>query len=186
MGVIWALIWKLVTISLGRNSHWRQREQHRAERESTASLVEASSPVWPKILFLKEELQKSMERRVGTWRRRVLVSCEVIHTLPFLSYSQREPRNILFVLNVYLFILRWGVSEGGPERQRERERRTLSKLCTVSTEPDARLELTNSEIMIWAEIKSQMLNLLSHPGTPTNKILLRECLVLTWTLDHYE
>ena len=41
--------------------------------------------------------------------------------------------------------------------------RIPSRLCTVSTEPHP----TNHKIMTWAETKSQMLNRLSHPGTPS-------------------
>ena len=54
-------------------------------------------------------------------------------------------------------------SRGGAERRREGER-IPSSLCIVSTQPNVRLELTNCEIMTRAEIKSQMLNQLSHPG----------------------
>ena len=43
----------------------------------------------------------------------------------------------------------------------ERER-IPSRLCT-----DMGLDLTNLEIMTWAEIKSWMLNWLNHPGAPT-------------------
>ena len=57
-----------------------------------------------------------------------------------------------------------GQREGERERERERER-ISSSLSTVSAEPNAGLELTNLEIMTLAEIKSQMLNPLSHPGT---------------------
>ena len=56
----------------------------------------------------------------------------------------------------------------GRGRKRDRDR-IPSRLCTVSTEPDVELELTNREIMTSAEIKSQMLNRLSHPGAPTLK-----------------
>ena len=42
----------------------------------------------------------------------------------------------------------------------------LSRLRTVRAEPDLGLELTNCEIMTLAEIKSQMLNGLNHPGAP--------------------
>ena len=66
--------------------------------------------------------------------------------------------------NVYLF-LRESESKHGRGRERGRER-IPSRLCTVSSEPDVGLKLINYEIMIWAEIKSQMLNQLSHPGTP--------------------
>ena len=54
-------------------------------------------------------------------------------------------------------------SRGEAERKRER---ISSRLCTVSTEPDEGLNLTNHEIMTWAEIKSQTLTRLSHPCTP--------------------
>ena len=50
---------------------------------------------------------------------------------------------------------------GRAERWRDR---ILSRLCTVSAEPDVGLKLMNCEIMTWAEIKSQRLNQLSHPG----------------------
>ena len=44
---------------------------------------------------------------------------------------------------------RQSVSEGGAEREREgvTESETGSRLQSVSTEPDTRLELTNCEIM---------------------------------------
>ena len=45
--------------------------------------------------------------------------------------------------------------------------RIPSRLCSVSTEPDAGLELTNREIMTLVEIKSQMLNWLSLPDART-------------------
>ena len=53
---------------------------------------------------------------------------------------------------------------------REKGRKRIpSRLHSVSTEPDARLKLTNHEIMTSAEIKSWMLNQLSHPGAPGQK-----------------
>ena len=54
---------------------------------------------------------------------------------------------------------------GWAERERERER-IPSRLPTVSTELDTRLELMNHEIITWAEIKSRTLNQWSHPGVP--------------------
>ena len=41
----------------------------------------------------------------------------------------------------------------------------------ASTEPDVGLELTNCEMVTWAEVKSQMFNQLSHPGAPVIAIL---------------
>ena len=56
------------------------------------------------------------------------------------------------------------MSRGGAEGDGER---IPDRLRAVSLEPDARLELTNREIMPRAEIKSQMLKRLSRPGPPT-------------------
>ena len=56
------------------------------------------------------------------------------------------------------------MSWGGAEREGDRKRGP-SRLCTVSTDPDAKLEPTNCEIMTWAKINSQTLNQLSHSGT---------------------
>ena len=68
-----------------------------------------------------------------------------------------------FFLSFYLFLRERQM----PKSQRERDRDNIpSSLRTVSTEPDAGLELMNQEIITWAETKSQMLNWLSHPGTP--------------------
>ena len=53
---------------------------------------------------------------------------------------------------------KWG---RGRETGRER---IPDRLCAVSTEPNVGLKFTNREIMIQAEIKSQTLNRLSHPG----------------------
>ena len=55
----------------------------------------------------------------------------------------------------------WGK---GREKEGDTESGVGSRLRAVSTEPEAGLELTNHEIMTWAE--SWTLNQLSHPGTP--------------------
>ena len=55
---------------------------------------------------------------------------------------------------------KWG---RGRERWRER---IPSELLAVSTETEVELDVTNCEIMTRAKIRSWMLNLLSHPGTP--------------------
>ena len=46
-------------------------------------------------------------------------------------------------------------------------------------ETNVGLNPMNHEIMTWTEIKSQMLNGLSHPGTPTSFVLIR-VLDYTW------
>ena len=56
--------------------------------------------------------------------------------------------------------------EGGRERERERGRERIpSRFHSANMEPDAGLEPINYEITTWAEIKSQTLNQLNHPGT---------------------
>ena len=44
------------------------------------------------------------------------------------------------------------MSWGGAEREGDTESEEGSRLQAVSTEPDAGLELTNCEIMTWAEV----------------------------------
>ena len=55
--------------------------------------------------------------------------------------------------------------------EREGRKRIPSRFCTVSTEPDVGLKLTNFEIVTSDEIKSQRLNRLSLPGAPTGALL---------------
>ena len=56
-----------------------------------------------------------------------------------------------------MFIYFWdrerqSMNGGGPEREGDRESEAGSRLRAVSTEPDAGLELTDREIMTWAEV----------------------------------
>ena len=44
------------------------------------------------------------------------------------------------------------MNRGGAERKGDTESETGSRLWVVSTEPDTGLELTDSEIMTWAEV----------------------------------
>ena len=48
--------------------------------------------------------------------------------------------------------VRQSISGGGAEREGDTESEAGSSLWAVSTEPDAGLELTNHEIMTWAEV----------------------------------
>ena len=47
---------------------------------------------------------------------------------------------------------RLSMSGGGAERKGDTESEAGSRLRAVSTEPDAGLELTNCEIVTWAEV----------------------------------
>ena len=56
-----------------------------------------------------------------------------------------------------MFIYFWdrerqSTNRGGAEREGDTESETGSRLWAVSTEPDAGLELTDREIMTWAEV----------------------------------
>ena len=64
----------------------------------------------------------------------------------------------------YLFGEKAREKRGGAEREGEKE--TPSRLRAISAEPDAGLKFSNHEIMTCAEIKGQILNGRSHPGTP--------------------
>ena len=46
------------------------------------------------------------------------------------------------------------MNRGGAEREGDTESETGSRLWAVSTEPDSELELTDREIMTWAEVGS--------------------------------
>ena len=77
-----------------------------------------------------------------------------------------------FIFNIFLLVYfereRESTSRGGAE---SKTNRIPSRLQTVSAEPNVGLELKNCEIMTsWAEIKSQSLNWLHHPGTPFHLI----------------
>ena len=56
-----------------------------------------------------------------------------------------------------MFIYFWDIERqsmngGGSDREGDPESETGSRLWAVSTEPDAGLELTDREIMTWAEV----------------------------------
>ena len=77
-------------------------------------------------------------------------------------FSQVRPFSFFlfffFLMFIYFVIGRERESKlRNRERERERER-IPSRTHAVSTEPDMGLELTNSEIVTRAEIKSQTLN----------------------------
>ena len=86
-----------------------------------------------------------------------------VHSLPFgkergipphLKPSKGAPKESLTLkkfFNVYFCWEREGAGEG--QRERHTESKAGSRLWAVSTEPDAGLQLTNSKIMTWAEVR---------------------------------
>ena len=59
----------------------------------------------------------------------------------------------VIIFNVYLFLRqRQSMNRGGAEREGDTESETGSRLWAVSTEPEAGLELTDREIVTWAEV----------------------------------
>ena len=82
------------------------------------------------------------------------------HTLITRSYGWSL--NFFSFKFTYLYL-----TERARVREGQRARMSIpSRLQTVSTEPNTGLQPTNREIMTWVEIKNQLLNWLSHPGTP--------------------
>ena len=61
---------------------------------------------------------------------------------------------LFLFFNVYLFWdrERQSMSGGGSEREGDTESETGSRLWAVSTGPDAGLELTDHEMVTWAEV----------------------------------
>ena len=53
---------------------------------------------------------------------------------------------------MFIYFERESTHGGGAERARDTEFKAGSRLWAVSTEPDAGLELTDREIMTWAEV----------------------------------
>ena len=72
---------------------------------------------------------------------------------------------------IYLFLRERG--DWVEKEQRERRERIPSRLYTVSIEPDMGFDPMNHEIMIWAKIKSQTINWVSHQGSPPFFFLLK-------------
>ena len=92
--------------------------------------------------------------------------------------------NISIFLSLFIYFERETecTSERGAEREGER---ILSRLCSVSSEPDVGLRFTNHEIMNPAENKSQTLTRLKHPGTPKYISFNIYCLIyLNHTFNH--
>ena len=87
---------------------------------------------------------------------------------------QNKQKFMIIYTNIWIFLISFIYFESKNEnacvhkwgKGRERERIPRERICTDRAEPDTGLDLTNREIMTWAEIKSQVLNQLSHSGAP--------------------
>ena len=58
-------------------------------------------------------------------------------------------------------------NEEGAEKEEKSQADSM-----LSTEPQMEFNFTNHEIMTWAEIKSQTLNWVSHPGILPTKLFI--------------
>ena len=68
---------------------------------------------------------------------------------------QQPPHSfcLFFLINLFIWDrVRWSMNGGGSERQGDTESVTGSRLRAVGTEPDTGLELTDREIMTWAQV----------------------------------
>ena len=103
----------------------------------------------------------------------VLILFNVVYNVDWFMNMEPalQPRNKSHLVMVNNFFFKFIYFEGerecvcvseqeGAEREGERESQSGSTLSVQSP------ELPNSAIVTWADIKSQMLNRLSHPGTP--------------------
>ena len=114
-----------------------------------------------------QKLQKVIKVRVhSTTNSRILIVLEAVSiTLSYLlCVCWKFPITkhcLLLFLSLFIYFERERERSGEGHRERQRER-IPSRFPTVSTEPDAELELMNREITTWAETKSHMLNQLSH------------------------
>ena len=76
---------------------------------------------------------------------------------------------IFIFLSLFIYLERGRESTSRQGQKDGWRERIPGRLFAVITEPDAGFSLTNWKIMTWAQIKSQMLNRLSHPDAPLLK-----------------
>ena len=114
---------------------------------------------WSPAVKLNSTLIQSLSLPLLYYCTSSLLDCELLE-----GYGWPLNHSLKFFFFLSLFILRGKQHE--QRRGRERRERISSRLHAVSTEPDVGLDLRNHEIMTWAEIQSEALNQLSHPGAP--------------------
>ena len=128
----------------------------------------------PSMLHLKSYFHAGFEptnheiviwANIKSWTLNWLSHPGIPQVFLFKNAKQRLSFKKPFFFKAYLFILRERESMSREGRQREKER-IASRLHAVSSESNTGLDLTNQEIMTWAETKSWTPNRLSHPGAP--------------------
>ena len=117
-----------------------------AEREGDR-IHEAGPRLWA-VSTEPDSGLEPMNHKIMTWAR----------VGGLTDWATQVPLSTFYLFfKVYLFILKKRERKQGMEQRERREN---------STESDVGLDLTNSGIMTWTEIKSQTLTWLSHSGTP--------------------
>ena len=71
---------------------------------------------------------------------------------PYYHHSCGIDSQLVIFLSLFLFLRYRDRARAERERERETDLKAGSRLRSVSTEPDAGFELTNCEIMTWAEV----------------------------------
>ena len=87
-------------------------------------------------------------------------------------------RKVNSFFNIYYFEREYKQGRGA---ERERERENPKQDPHRQAESNMGLEITNCEIMTWAEIENQMLNWLSHPGSLKRELFLIEVSCRLWS-----
>ena len=135
-------------------------------------------PLWPHLTLITSikalHSPNTVTMRVGAWtgdlgegiiwsiafwpwpfKIRVILTRKHIHSLPpaskFLTAFHINSK--FFLTFIYFWDReRQSINGGGSEREGDTESETGSRLWAVSTEPNVGLELTDYEIMTWAEV----------------------------------
>ena len=79
-------------------------------------------------------------------------------------------QNIYVHMHACMYVRRY-LERGGREKGRGGERERLLSRISSQCRAQHRARSCNAGIMTWAEIKSQVLNRLSHPGSPSTAFL---------------
>ena len=155
--------WSHNPAQCGAASHKPEDRDQRQNQESDAKLNEP-----PRCPHLKNIWSQADFPSCMMWSLEFYCKPQVPISIAlglYFSILQTKPYSTIFLM--FIYFERERARERGRGRGRERGReRSPVRLHTVSPEPNMALDLTNHEIMTWAETKNWMLNRLSHPGVP--------------------